>query len=697
MSEFKTFQVFPAIPEPIAFLEVLSRNMWWCWQHNAIELFRRINPRLWRDAGRNPITFLTMLPQERLEEIAEDESFLAHQERVKDHFERLVKAPVDRSGSAYGQTDTVVYLSMEFGIHESLPLFAGGLGVLAGDHLKAASDIGLPMVGVGLLYQHGYFRQYLDTDGWQQEEYPETDLYTLPLERALDTSGQEFQVSLAGPDGEVRAQVWTVQVGHVPLFLLDTNVPENPPGVRQITSRLYAGDQNTRLAQEVVLGIGGMKALAAMGITPTVCHMNEGHSAFAGLERIAQIMETYGVDREIALAIVYRTTVFTTHTPVDAGHEEFPAYIVKPYLKTLRERLGATENEILAWGQAAGSGPDAPLSMSMLALRMAKDCNGVSELHGAVARRMWAHVWPKRPGDEVPITHVTNGVHPPSWISPGNRTLFDRFLGPEWHLHPTDPDIVARIDDIYDEELWRAHELSRSSLIRHCRDQLVTQYGQRNAPKSMMLDVSTALDQDILTVGFARRYATYKRANLLLRDPERLEALLTSKETPIQFLFAGKAHPANREGKELIQQLVHFCRRPNVRSRIVFLEDYDILMARYLVQGCDVWLNTPTRPLEACGTSGMKSALNGVLNVSILDGWWCEGYAEDRGWAIGHGEEHSDPGYQDTVDSRALYNVLENDVVPCFYDRKDGNPPVRWLKMMKESMKVWWVCRLCWS
>jgi starch phosphorylase len=477
-------------------------------------------------------------------------------------------------------------------------------------------------------------------------------------------------------------------VGRVPLYLLDTNLPENPQEMREITSQLYVGDAKLRLAQEVLLGIGGMRALKALGIHPSVCHMNEGHSAFAGLERLAQTMTENEIDIPTALEIVPRSTVFTTHTPVAAGHDEFPVDLVKPYLKPFEEHIGIAVDQILAWGQPPGSGPGGPLSMFVLAMRMAQFGNGVSQLHGSVARRMWAHVWPERPEDEVPITHITNGVHIPSYISDENARLFERYIGPEWYLHAWNGDTADRVDQIYDEELWRSHEMSRSRLIRVCRSLMLKQYRRRNAPKAMMEEAESVLDHETLTIAFARRFATYKRAHLLFSDPDRLETILTSPSHPVQIVFAGKAHPKDNEGKELIKRLIQFSRRPEVVHRIIFLEDYDINIARHLVQGADIWLNTPRRPYEACGTSGMKAAANGVLNLSILDGWWCEGYGEDRGWRIGNGEEYDDPDYQDAVESQALYNVLENDVIPCFYDRKNGGAPERWIQMMKASMKM---------
>ena len=688
MSQLQTFQVFPSIPEPLSFLEMLSRNLWWSWQHDAQELFRRIDPGLWEAAGRNPVVFLTYIDQKRLEDLAKDDSFLAHQKRVRELYAVQVLGPVNRSGTPFDQKEIIAYFSMEFGIHESVPLFAGGLGILAGDHLKAASDLALPLVGVGLLYREGYFNQFLNQDGWQQEEYPETDIFHLPAKRALDQSGNDLMVSISGPDGEIHAIVWKIMVGRVPLYLLDANIGENPAKIRDITATLYPGEGKTRLAQEVLLGIGGMRALDAMGIQPSVCHMNEGHPAFASLERLAQVIKTHGVDLKTAWEIVPRTTVFTTHTPVPAGHDEFTPEQVKPYLKSFEERLGTKVDKIITWGQPANPDATSPFSMFVLGLRTAQYCNGVSELHGATARRMWSHVWPGRPDSEIPISHITNGVHVPSWISRENALLFERYIGPDWSLHTWHANLLKRIDEIYNEELWRAREMNRSRLISICRKLMKQQYERRNAPKAMVEEVETVLDHDALTVGFARRFATYKRANLILADPDRLEAMINSKTHPVQFVFAGKAHPKDQEGKELIRRLVEFARRPSVRHSIIFIENYDPHIARYLLQGADVWLNTPRRPFEACGTSGMKAALNGVLNVSTLDGWWAEGYSEEAGWCIGRGEEFSDHAYQDSVESQALYNVLENNVIPCFYERKNGDIPLNWLEMMKASIKM---------
>ena len=688
MKRILTYQVYPAIPKPLAFLEVLSRNLWWCWKQDAITLFRRVEPQLWIASRGNPIYLLSNVSQTRLEELAADDSFLDHLNRVKDRYTKRVMDNTEPSRSIYEKIGPVAYFSMEFGVNENIPIFAGGLGVLAGDYLKAASNMALPLIGIGLLYRKGYFLQYLDQEGLQQEEYPESEFYYLPLERARDPQGNEITISIAGPQGEIYAFVWRIRVGRTSLFLLDTNLPENTPEGREITARLYVAEPKIRLAQEVLLGIGGIRALEAMDIFPSICHMNEGHSAFSALERLAMFMERYHIDLKTALQIIPRSTVFTTHTPVPAGHDSFPIDLVKPWIQPLQKRLGVGEEEILSWGQPADSSKEAPLSMSILGLRMSQYRNGVSRLHGHTARKMWAYMWPGRPEEEIPISHVTNGMHVSTFISQEMWPLFERYLGPEWYMSSRRPENIDRIDEIYDDELWRAHEMSRSRLIRTCRGLLKQQYERRNAPKSDIDKIEAVLNPDVLTIAFARRFAAYKRAHLLLQNPERLAAILNNETRPVQIIFAGKAHPQDGKGKEIIKRVIEFIRRPEIRQRAVFIEGYDMALARSLVQGADVWLSTPRRPFEACGTSGMKAAINGVLNVSILDGWWCEGYSEERGWRIGGGEEYIDSVYQDATESQALYNVLENSVIPSFYEKQESELPKRWIQMMKASMKM---------
>ncbi|HCY85916.1 MAG TPA: DUF3417 domain-containing protein [Desulfobacteraceae bacterium] len=688
MESMFEYKVYPAVPESLSFLNDLARNLWWCWNHDAIDLFHRMNPSLWNKVGKNPIVFLAGISQRRFEALSSDDSFLNHLDRVKNKFDTIFTDPIQVSAFKESPPGTIAYFSMEFGLHESLPFFAGGLGVLAGDHLKAASTLGLPLIAIGLHFREGYFRQHLDQNGWQLEKYPLVDLFDLPATKVTLENGEDLMVEIFGPDGVVRVCAWQIYVGRIRLLLLDTDLPGNSPDVRDITARLYASNSKTRVAQEVLLGIGGMKVLKALGIFPMVCHLNEGHCSFAVLERLVMIMDRFNTDFSTAVQIHLRTSVFTTHTPVAAGHDQFDPELILDYLKPYAGRFGILEEELLSWGMTPEKDKEERFSMFILGAAFSGYINGVSQLHGRVARKMWQSLWPKRYVNEVPITHVTNGIHITSYLSRHINILLERYLSPDWAGRQSDEPMISRIDDIDDNDLWQAHEYSRSTLIRKSRKALLAQYERRNAPRHILDDIAEVLDPQVLTICFARRFATYKRAGLLLRDVSRLTRLITDDERPVQFIVAGKAHPADNQGKALIKQMVEFARRYEVRHRFVFIEDYDINIARYMVQGADVWLNTPRRPFEACGTSGMKAAANGGLNLSILDGWWCEGYREDRGWAIGNSDHFDDPEYQDDVESRALFNLLENEVIPTFYDRKRGNPPFQWIKMMKESMKM---------
>ena len=688
MEHMQIYKVYPAIPEPLAFLDYLARNLWWCWNHEAIELFYRINPVLWEKVSKNPVAFLGGISQRRFDELSRDDSFLGHLRRVKGKFERMFSLTSQIKEFNLEPKETIAYLSMEFGLHESLPFFAGGLGVLAGDHLKASSTLGLPLSGVSLLFREGYFQQYLDHNGWQQETYPINDVFDLPLQKVKDPSGFDIMIQVPGPQGVIHACIWQLKVGRVRLFLLDANLPENPAQVRDITSRLYASHSETRVAQEILLGIGGIKALHAMDLFPAVCHMNEGHCTFAGYERIALIMARFHVDFETAFQIVKRSSVFTTHTPVSAGHDEFEKKQVLPYLKPYADKFGLPLSDLISWGEPYFAKDTGKFSMFILGAKVSSHINGVSRLHGQVARTMWQSLWPKRSVDEVPISHITNGVHICSYLSRHKNSLLERYLSSDWTNRLANPNLISRIDAIEDADLWHVHEMDRSNLIRKCRELLLIQYERRNAPRNLLDEVASVLDHHTLTICFARRFATYKRAGLLLRDPDRLMRIICDEKRPVQLIFAGKAHPNDHEGKDIIRRIIEFARIHDVRHKVVFLENYDINIARYMVQGCDVWLNTPRRPNEACGTSGMKAAANGGLNLSILDGWWCEGFRENRGWSIGNGETYEDVNYQDEVESLALYNILENDVIPTYYDRRRGNPPLKWIHMMKESMKM---------
>jgi len=689
MKPIHTFTVVPALPDKLERLRELACNILWAWDHETIDLFRRLDRDLWEESGHNPVRMLGTIAQDRLERAARDDGFLAQLERVCQRFDRYMgqttwyQKTYDQSGEPL-----VAYFSAEFGLTECLPNYSGGLGVLSGDHLKSASDLGLPLVGVGLLYQQGYFRQYLNVDGWQQETYPTNDFYNMPLHLERREDGHPVTIEVAYPQGLVTAQVWRVQVGRVPLFLLDTNLEQNSrPEYRDITDQLYGGDVEMRIRQEILLGIGGLRALDALGMRPTVCHMNEGHSAFLALERIRVLMQEQGLSFAEAREVAQAGNVFTTHTPVPAGIDVFSPDLMDKYFGSFYRSLGLSRDEFLALGrQNLGDAKD-PFNMAVLALRLAAHTNGVSELHGLVARQMWQGVWPQVPEHEVPITAISNGVHPRSWISMDMAGLYDRYLGPRWLEDPTDRTIWMGVDRIPGEELWRTHERRRERLVAFARRRLRAQLQQRGAPQSEIAHADEVLDPEALTIGFARRFASYKRATLLLHDPERLARILNDGERPVQIIFAGKAHPQDNQGKELIRQIIHLARREELRRRIVFIEDYDMIAARYLVQGTDVWLNTPRRLREASGTSGMKAAINGGLNMSILDGWWAEAYRFNNGWAIGRGEEYTDFQYQDEVESSAIYDLLEKEVVPLFYERGSNGLPRGWIALMKAAMR----------
>jgi len=680
--------VVPRIPERLKDLLQIAMNLWWSWDREAIDLFRRLDGLLWERCYARPTRMLGLVSQERLAELAADEGYLAHLDRVTGKLSAYLERPTWFSQTHADSRLRVAYFCSEFGIVEGLRLYSGGLGILAGDHLKAASDLGIPMVAVGLLYRRGYFRQYLNADGWQQEEFPEADYHTLPLvlERRRDGVPVVIAVDLAGR--AVQAQVWRVQVGRVPLYLLDTDLESNLPEDRPVTGQLYGGDRDLRMRQELLLGVGGIRALEALGIEPTVCHINDGHPAFLSLERIRRLMERHRLEFPAARELVAATTVFTTHTPVPAGIDVFTPELMDRYFGQYYPQLGVSREAFLALGRQNPSDATESFSMAVLAIRLSAMTNGVSALHGRVSRRIWAGLWPGIPMPEVPITAITNGVHVRGWLSRDMAELFDAYLGPRWISHPADQSIWDRIDQIPDAELWRTHERRRERLVAFARRRLRMQLDQRGAPPAEREQAEEVLDPKALTIGFARRFATYKRATLLLRDPERLARILCDPQHPVQVIYAGKAHPADHEGKDFIRQVVQFARRSDFRHRIVFLEDYDMKVGRYLYQGVDLWLNTPRRPMEASGTSGMKVAVNGGINVSILDGWWDEAYNGTNGWAIGRGEEYEDVSYQDQVESETIYRVLENEIIPMFYARGRDGLPREWIRRMKNGMRT---------
>ncbi|MBS3733957.1 MAG: alpha-glucan family phosphorylase [Phycisphaerae bacterium] len=690
MRPLRTFTIEPSLPPQLQPLLEIAYNLWWCWHGDALELFRRLDPDTWEACQHNCVDLLGRVSQQRLEEMAGDEGFLAHVQRIHQALREYMNKPGWWTRT-YGQeeergTVRVAYFCAEYGINECMPIYSGGLGVLAGDHLKSSSELDLPLVGVGLLYQLGYFHQRLNADGWQLELFPRNDFPNMPVALVRNGEGEPITVHVEMPNRTTHAQVWRVRVGRVPLYLLDTNVPENSPEDRHITAQLYGGDQEMRIRQEIVLGIGGVRMLRAIDCHPQAFHMNEGHSAFLALERARMLMAEKGISFAEAIEPVVASNVFTTHTPVPAGNDAFESWLIDKYFANYWEQLGLDREQFLRLGRQEPDNQDEPMNLTVLAMRMSTFRNGVSKLHGQVSRKLWAGVWPNIPADEVPITHITNGAHTPSWISHDMAELYDRYLGPGWHEKPADMSVWQAVEHIPDTELWRTHARRRERLVAFARRHGHKQLTKRGASSSELAAAEEILDPEALTIGFARRFATYKRANLILQDIDRLAALLNNPDARVQIIFAGKAHPRDNPGKDLIRQIVHFARQEPFRRSLVFLEDYDMNIARYLVQGVDVWLNTPLRPMEASGTSGMKVAANGGLNVSILDGWWNEGYDSGVGWAIGAGESYDDLEYQNTVESQALYNLLEKEVVPLFYDRGPDNLPRAWIAKMKAAM-----------
>lgn len=687
MPSVHSFTVLPALPDSLKDLEVIARNMFWSWNPESVELFKRIDNNLWAASGHNPVRLLGSVSQSRLEALAENQGFLRELQRVVERLNSYLDSPTWFEGVCSENAKPIVaYFSAEFGIHECLPIYAGGLGILAGDHLKSASDLGVPLVGVGLLYQKGYFRQYLNMDGWQQEVYAENDVHNMPIELIRKDSGRPLTISVEYPGRCVLAQIWCVSVGRTKLYLLDTNVPANSPADRMVTSSLYGGDRELRIRQEIMLGIGGLKALAAMGITPTVCHMNEGHAAFMALERIRGLRSAKGMTFDEALEATRSGNVFTMHTLVKAGLDEFSVQLMDKYFGSYFPHLGINRKQFLALGRMLPDDDNESFKMPVLAVKLSSITNGVSKLHGRISREVWGNLWPGVPAKEVPIISITNGIHVKSWISEELDSLYSRYLGPTWSEHIADASAWDNVNQLPDEELWRVHQRCKEQLIVFARNRLRMQVQRRGTYHTELNRVGEVLDPEALTIGFARRFVSYKRGDLLLKDSERLVKILNDPARPVQIVFAGKAHPKDAEGKDIIRRIVQFASRDDVRRRIVFLEDYDIDLAKVMVRGVDVWLSNPRRPMEASGTSGMKAAVNGVLNMSTLDGWWCEGYSPDVGWAIGANGAWENAEYQDVVESQAIYNILENEAVPLFYTRSADNLPRAWIRRMKSSI-----------
>lgn len=685
----RKYVVVPPMEGVLEHLREIAGNLWYSWNMESVELFDHLDEHLWRETNHNPLQTLVRLSRNRLDEIREDEGYRDHAERVRQTFRGYVKRSRAYDYHLERPVDFVTaYFSLEYGLTESLPLYSGGLGLLAGDHLKSASDLCLPLVGVGLMYQEGYFRQRLNKEGWQEEYYPRTEFDTLPAEKQTDSNGTTLVVSVDLAGEELFFRVLKINVGRVPLYLLDADIPENPPHLRKTTSRLYGGDEEMRIKQEILLGIGGCRALAAMGISPRVFHLNEGHVVLALVERVRHYVEEMGLSLEEAMQMATSESVLTVHTPVPAGNDVFPRGLMEKYFSRFVARLGMDFDTFLGLGRKRPTDTSEGFCMTVLGLRLTSQTNGVSRLHGRVARDMWHQVWPACDREDVPIQYITNGIHVPSYISRDFHRLYDRYLEPGWTEDPDNEKIWQRADKIPDTELWRTHERCRSRLVQFARRRLRRQLMARGASPRELDAAENVLDPEILTVCFGRRFASYKRATLLFRQPDTLARLIAHREQPIQLIIAGKAHPRDNLGKEMIRRIIDTIKKEPFRQRIVFIEDYDINVARYMVQGADVWLNTPRRPLEACGTSGMKAAANGALNLSVLDGWWDEGYQGDNGWAVGWGEEYDDPEHQDEIESLALYDLLETNVKPLFYERGVDDLPREWLRMMKQTIQT---------
>jgi starch phosphorylase len=668
----------------------LARNLWWSWDLDSTSLFRDLDPQRWIQLNHNPISLLSELPLATLERRAQE---MVLHSRVNYAFRRKREyLDADRTWGARHagilRPRPVGYFSLEFGLHESLPVYSGGLGVLAGDHIKSASDLGIPLVGVGLFYGQGYFRQRLDKNGWQQEEYLQTDVSQMPMEPAIGARGEPVTIQIDTRGGSIHAKVWRLKVGRCALLLLDSNVEGNAPEDRELTSRLYGGDDRFRIRQELLLGVGGFRALKAMGITPSVLHLNEGHSGFAVLEAIRNRMEEEGLDFNAAVPRVSREVVFTTHTPVPAGHDRFNRGLIEEHLGPLRDAMGMSHEWLMSLGRENSANSEESFCMTVLGLKLSRRANAVSALHGEVSRAMWTSLYPGRSEEAVPIRHITNGVHVPTWLAPQMFRLYDRHLGTNWAEHSGEPEIWEGIESVDDAELWETHLSLKNRLIEFTRMRAAAQAERRGESDKALQALGKVLSPDALTIGFARRFATYKRANLILSDIEMLASMVNDPKRPVQFVFAGKAHPHDTPGKQVLQQIAEMMRNKRFANKFVFIEDYDINVGRLLVQGVDVWLNNPRRPLEASGTSGQKVVLNGGLNLSVLDGWWAEAYDGLNGFAIGTGRTHSNMDVHDRRDGENLYRVLHEEVIPLFYHRDRDGLPRGWIKRMKRTIRT---------
>jgi starch phosphorylase len=674
----------PVFPDRIGRLPELANDLWWTWNTAARDVFRHLDYALWRQTAHNPVRMLHLITSDQLAAFVSDPEAVKTYDAAIDALDRARGAHDTWWQHHYGDQGPIAYFSAEFALHQSLPIYAGGLGVLAGDHCKEASDLGVPLIGIGFMYPQGYFHQHVSAEGWQQESYERLNWHDAPIEPAITPEGNACIVPVPLGNRSVLVSVWRVRLGRVKLYLLDTDLEENAPWDRELSARLYGGDRETRIQQEIILGVGGVRALKALGSAPAVWHLNEGHAAFVVLQRIRDLIEA-GQSFDAALEEVRRTTVFTTHTPVAAGHDAFPFNLVETHLAGCWGTLGAYRDRFLQLG-AHDNGNGTQFNMTALALRTAGGVNAVSQLHGVVTREMWAPIWPNVPEDQRPVRSITNGIHMPTWISHELATLFDEYLASDWRDRQDDPAVWSRVLDIPDAALWAVRSALRQYLFAFVRERARERWRDELVTAARVVVAGTLLDPNALTIGFARRFTGYKRPELIFHDPERLRAILNAARRPVQIVFAGKAHPADETGKHHIQQVYRHAIDPAYGGRIAFVDDYDLHVAHFLVQGCDVWLNNPRKPMEASGTSGMKASLNGVPHMSIGDGWWAEGYTGANGWLVEGHPESDDVDAVDAADAAAIYELLEREVVPAFYDRDASNIPHRWLQYVRQAI-----------
>ena len=688
MYVFNRITVNPQLPKEISKLSEIANNLWWSWNTEYLKLLKQIDRDLWENVGKNPVKFLKLVSQERLEKASQNQEFLKQYNIVANNFENYMNSKNTWFSKNYpkNENDLIAYFSAEYGLDETIPIYSGGLGILSGDHLKSASDLGLPFVAVGMLYKEGYFIQKLSKYGEQENNYVKADLNNLPIEAVKDSEGKDLKITVDYPERKLYLKVWKINVGRIKLYLMDSDIDENFEEDKKVTLQLYGGDQDMRIKQEIVLGMGGVKLLKTLGLNPTVYHMNEGHSSFLTLELIKDLMEEKKISFEMAKDITTSKTVFTTHTPVPAGNDIFPLDLVEKYFKDFWPKIGLSREEFLKLGMKPTEKLDNGFNMGILALKNAGKKNGVSKLHGAVSRELFGEVWPNIAANESPIGYVTNGIHTCSWLAQNLKELYNEYLIPYWQDNMQKDDVWKQIKDIPNERLWNEHQARKMKMLKMVKENTTERLKRVGIPYEEIKEITSKINPNALTIGFARRFATYKRATLIFKDLERITQILNDSERPIQLIFAGKAHPLDKVGQDLIKYINELAMKPQFKGKIFVLENYNIGMSRYLISGCDVWLNNPRRPMEASGTSGQKASVNGVINFSVLDGWWAEGYDQTNGWTIGTNAKFTSYEEQDLADSESLYNTLENKIIPLYYENREENIPNNWVEIMKNSI-----------